>query len=185
MVSAPAMAHSVCVTDHEPLQATALAALEQRIGELADPAELLALATAIDQLGMQLAYEIRRYGAGSELAAPLKPVLLRVPVVHARALLRTAERYDDVGSPRRAAFVLIEALRKSFSADTLATAAHALAFLLDAHGQPAAATRVRALMAEVGDGDRRAIRARFEAGLDELRDRDIAWAALDDEPQSD
>lgn len=173
------------MADGEPLQAGALAALERRIAELDDPAELLALATQIDQLGMQLAYEIRRYGAQSELAAPLKPVLLRVPVVHARALLRTAERYDDRGSPRRAAYVLIEALRKSFAVDALAAAAHALAFLLDAHGQPTAAARVRTLMTADGGGDRRAIRARFEAALDELRDRDIRWVDLDDEPQVD
>jgi len=188
-----AIAQAVAMADGEtpgePLQAQALAALERRISELVQPEELLALATQIDQLGMQLAYEIRRYGARSELAAPLKPVLMRVPIVHARALLRTAERFDDVGSPRRAAFVLIEALRKSFAADALAAAAEALSFILEAHGQTAASIQLRDLMTSRGSpqagSDRREVRAQFEVGLDRLRDHAIDWLALDDEPQVD
>lgn len=170
----------------EPVQAATLAALEARIAQLAEPADLLALAAEIDQLGMQLAYEITRFAAQPELAAPLKPVLVRVPTVHTRTLLRAAERFDDLGSPKRATYVLIEALRKAFSSETIAAVAQALTFTLEAHGQAVAAAHVRALVTSRVDeaASRRELRARFLAGIDELPGL-IDWNALDDEPGLD
>ena len=89
--------------------ASALAELEKEIETRDQIAELLALATAIDALGRTLAIEITRLAAVPEQATPLKLVLLRVPSVHTRALLRTAEKLDDAGSPRRATRVLLVA----------------------------------------------------------------------------
>lgn len=173
----------------EPMQAATLAALDRRIAELTDPGELLALATEIDQLGMELAYEITRLGSTPELVAPLKPVLINVPKVHARALLRAAERFDDVGSPRRAAYVLLEALLKSFDPDTINVVNDALSFILEAHGQTEAAGELRALVAARADhraagADRRQLRAQFVAAVEALRAR-IEWHALEDEPGVD
>ena len=180
------MPHGLTMPLGEPVQATTLAALEQRIPQLAEPTELLELAAQLDLLGMQLAYEITRLAAQPELAAPLKPVLVRVPTVHARALLRAAERFDDLGSPKRAVYVLLEALRKAFEPATIAAAAEALTFSLDAHGQRAAAARVRELVTAPTDQGqtRRELRESFLAGLDELRAQ-IDWTALDDEPGTD
>jgi hypothetical protein len=166
----------------EPVQAGVLATLEAKIAQLAEPGELLALATEIDQLGQQLAHEIAELGAQRERAAPLASVLVRVPTVYATALLRAAERFDDRGSPRRAAVVLIEALRRVFDPAMTDTVVGALGFLLEANGERAAAERARDLVtAPAGDpAARREARARFLAGLDELR-ASIDWAALEDE----
>jgi len=165
-----------------PAPAARLAALDGRIDQLADPTALLALATEIDALGVELAAELRRFAAEPERIAPLRPVLARVPNVHARAALRAAELFDDAGSPRRAAYVLLETLRMVFDPDTIATVVTALLFTLDAHGQAPAAARLRELVtanAEPG-ASRREVRARFLAGLDALRAA-IDWPALEDE----
>ncbi|MBS1121536.1 MAG: hypothetical protein H6Q90_3764 [Deltaproteobacteria bacterium] len=165
----------------EPVQALILTALEDKISQLAEPSELLALASEIDQLGMQLAHEITRLASRPELAAPLGPVLVRVPSVYARTLLRAAERFDDLGSPKRSTYVLIEALRKTFEPATINTVAQALRFVLEAHGQPAAAERVRELVTMLDERpSRRDARERFLAAIDELRDL-VDWGALDDE----
>jgi len=164
----------------EPLQATALASLEQQIATRDQPAELLALATAIDDLGRELALEIVRLAAQPELAAPLKPVLLRVPVVHTHALLRAAEKFDDAGSPRRAARVLIEALRKAIDANMVEVVSDALGFTLEAFAQHAAVAKVRSLVTAPEGASRRELRARHLAVVDELP-AVIDWTALDDE----
>jgi hypothetical protein len=163
----------------EPLQGTRLAALEDQIATLEHPGDLLALATAIDDLGRQLALELMRLVDQPDVAAPLKPVLIRVPVVHTRALLRAAEKLDDAGSPRRAARVLIEALRKSLDANLVDTVASALAFTLQASGQHDVAARVLAIAIDPPTS-RREWRARSLAVIDELPGL-IDWNALDDE----
>jgi hypothetical protein len=149
-----------------------LAALEARIGQLDDPTALVALATEIDTLGVELAAELRGVVSESDRVV-LARVLARVPAVHVRALLRAAERFDDAGSPRRAAFVLVEALRVAFDPEMLATTAAALAFVLEAHGQAPAAARV-------GDVVTASPRTRFLAAVDAVRAA-IDWSALDDE----
>lgn len=170
----------------EPAQAAQLAALEQRLGEASEPAALLALATEIDRLGGQLVAELARLRDQPALRSPLASVLLRVQEVYARTLLRTAERFDDVGSPRRGAYVLIEVLRRAIEPDVLELAIGALAFTLEAHGQDAAAARVRALsaLALPAPGEdipaRRDRRARYLELIDALPDH-IAWTSLDDE----
>ncbi len=170
-----------------PNQAATLTSLEDRIATLDEPAELLALATEIDELGVQLAYEISN-AAQPELAAPLAPVLMRVPGVRTRTLLRAAERYDDLGSPKRAAYVLIEALRRAFDAATIAEVAAALSFLLDANDQAVAAARLRTIVTLPGDPppgtSRREARDRLLAAIELLRES-IDWTALDDELGTD
>lgn len=163
----------------DPVQATRLAALEARLSTLDDPGALIALATEIDDLGRRLALEIVGL-ADRELAAPLEPVLIRVPIVHTRVLLRAAEKLDDAGSPRRAARVLIEALRKAIDANLVEPVAQALAFTLDATGQRETAARVLSLATVDPAASRREWRARYLAAVDELPDR-IDWLALDDE----
>lgn len=167
----------------EPLQATALAALEERGRQLSEPTELLALATQIDELASQLAHEIASHAADSPLAAPLAPVLRRVPAIRAHVLLRAAERFDDRGSPRRAALVLVEALRRAFGAE-VTSIAEALTFTLEAHGQLGAARLVGALITPRDGGDRRAQRAQLLEALDALTGV-IDWSALDDELGTD
>jgi hypothetical protein len=156
-----------------------LAALEAQIDARVEAADLLALATEIDELGRRLATELAGLLVQPERAAPLKPVLLRLPAVHTRALLRAAEKLDDAGSPRRAARVLIEALRKAFDANLVDPVADALAFVLDAFAQRDAAARLRELTAPSELG-RRELRARHLAIVDELPSL-IEWSALDDE----
>jgi hypothetical protein len=150
--------------------------LEQQIVTRDQPGDLLALATAIDELGRNLALEIVERG---EAAAALKPILLRVPGVHTRVLLRAAEKLDDAGSPRRAARVLIEALRKAFDANLVEVVVDALTFTLEASGQQAAAARLQALVT-AEPASRRELRARHMAIVDGLPDL-VDWPALDDE----
>lgn len=170
----------------EPAQAAQLAVLEQQLAEAAEPAALLALATEVDRLGGQLVSELARLRDQPELRSPLAAVLLRVQEVYAKTLLRTAERFDDVGSPRRGAYVLIEVLRRAIDPDVLAMTIDALAFTLEAHGQDVAATYVRGLaaLALPATGEdipaRRARRARYLDLIDTLPDH-IAWTDLDDE----
>ncbi|MBA2544903.1 MAG: hypothetical protein H0V17_34995 [Deltaproteobacteria bacterium] len=165
----------------EPLQSTTLASLEQQIATLDQPADLISLATSIDELGRDLALEIVRLATQPELADPLKPVLLRVPGAYTRALLRAAEKLDDAGSPRRAARVLIEALRKAFDANLVEVVADALGFTLDAFAQQAAATRLRTLVRFADPAaSRRELRTRHLAVVEELPEL-IDWTALDDE----
>jgi hypothetical protein len=163
----------------ESLHATRLAELERQIDERDQPDELVALATAIDELGRELALEFTLVAAQPELAAPLRPVLLRLPAVHTRALLRAAEKLDDAGSPRRAARVLIEALRKALDARMVEVVAGALVFTLEAFAQREAAARVRALVTAEPTASRRELRARYLAVVDELPAL-IDWSALDD-----
>lgn len=160
-----------------PVQAEQLARLEARLATLDDPGALIALATEIDDLGRRLALEIVQLGDAS---APLRPVLFRVPVVHTHALLRAAEKLDDAGSPRRAARVLLEALRKAIDANLVESAATALAFTLDAAGQREASARVMALVTPDPAASRREWRARYLTTIDELAET-IGWAALDDD----
>lgn len=169
----------------DPARAAELAALEAQAETLGDPDLLVALASQIDALGMQLAYEISRHAHDAAHIAPLKPVLLRVPALYGRTLLRAAEKFDDQGSPRRAAYVLFEALRKAFDHDVITTVAGALSFVLDAHGQRKPAMTIRALLGERDDQrargvDRREVRTRFAAALETLRDTGVDWNALDD-----
>ena len=159
--------------------ATVLAELETEIGARDQIADLLALATAIGALGRTLALELTRLGADREARAPLELVLLRVPAVHTRALLRTAEKLDDAGSPRRAARVLVEAMRKAIDADLVEVVADALGFTFDAFEQHAATAKLRALLA-IEAATRRERRQRHLALVDELAAA-IDWAALDDE----
>ncbi len=158
--------------------ASALAELEKEIETRDQIAELLALATAIDALGRTLAIEITRLAAVPEQATPLKLVLLRVPSVHTRALLRTAEKLDDAGSPRRATRVLLVALRKAIDANLVDVVATALSFTLDA--QRAAIAKLDQLLASDPALDRRERRQRHLALVDELEAL-IVWDALDDE----
>ncbi len=163
--------------------ASALAELEAEIAVRDQIPDLLALATAIDALGRTLAIEITRLAAVPEHAMPLKLVLLRVPAVHTRCLLRTAEKLDDAGSPRRAARVLTIALRKAIDApdgslvDTVSTA---LAFTFDAFAQHAATAKLNELLAIDPTASRRDRRQQHLALVDEL-EAAIAWDALDDE----
>ncbi|MGE0402142.1 MAG: hypothetical protein AB7T06_35905 [Kofleriaceae bacterium] len=160
--------------------AGALTALEEQIDGLEHPSDLLVLSTKIDDLGRQLALELQRLALEPARMAPLKPVLLRVPVVHTRALLRCAEKLDDLGSPRRAVRVLLEALRKAFDANMVEMVVDALVFTLDAFEQRAATARLRALLEPLPDASRREARVRHMGIVDELIAL-IEWAALDDE----
>ncbi|MBA3453238.1 MAG: hypothetical protein H0T42_09120 [Deltaproteobacteria bacterium] len=169
----------------DPARAAELAALEAQAETLTDPDLLVALATQIDGLGMQLAYEISRHAHDEAHIAPLKPVLMRVPALYGRTLLRAAEKFDDQGSPRRAAYVLFEALRKAFDHDVITSVAGALSFVLEAHGQTTPAAKIRALLAERDEQrargvERREVRTQFAAALETLRDRGVQWDALDD-----
>jgi hypothetical protein len=116
---------------------------------------------------------------------------MRVPMIYGRALVRAAEKFDDLGSPKRAAYVLFEALRKAFDPEVIASVASALSFILDAHGQGTAAQRLSDLVAireeqRAAGTDRKEVRAQFSAALEELRDRGVDWPALaDDSPQFD
>jgi hypothetical protein len=171
----------------DPARALELASLESRIADLEDPEVLVAVASQIDKLGMQLAFEISRHAHDADHVAPLKPVLMRVPSIYGRALVRAAEKFDDRGSPKRAAYVLFEALRKAFDPALIASMMDALAFVLEAHEQGAAAVQLRALVirreAQRAAGvDRKDVRTQFAAALEQLRDRAIDWTALTDEP---
>ena len=171
----------------DPARVAELAALEVRIDQLAEPEVLVALASQIDTLGMQLAFEISRHAHDAAHVAPLKPVLIRVPEVHGRALVRAAEKFDDLGSPRRAAYVLFEALRKAFDPDVIGSVSAALAFILDAHEQGTAATQLRALVStreeqRAAGVDRKEVRIQFASALELLRDRGVDWTALADDP---
>jgi hypothetical protein len=175
--------HSAEVAD--PARAAELAALEEQVETLEDPHLLVALATRIDTLGMQLAYEISRHAHDAAHIAPLKPVLLRVPALYGKTLLRAAEKFDDQGSPRRAAYVLFEALRKAFDPDVITAVAGALSFVLEAHGQTKPALTIRSLLAEREERrargvDRREVRTQFAAALETLRDGGVDWDGLDD-----
>lgn len=167
------------MADTDP--ATALAELEREIDAGQQIDELIALATAIDALGRTLAIEITRLAAAPEHAMPLKLVLLRVPAVHTRCLLRTAEKLDDAGSPRRATRVLAIALRKAIDGvdgklvDAVATA---LSFTLD--GQPEPLAKLEEVLAIDHAANRRDRRARHLALVDELEAL-VEWDALDDE----
>lgn len=187
---APHEATATSPRDHsaeaaDPARAAELAALEEQVETLDDPHLLVALATRIDTLGMQLAYEISRHAHDAGHIAPLKPVLLRVPALYGKTLLRAAEKFDDQGSPRRAAYVLFEALRKAFDPDVITAVASALSFVLEAHGQAKPARTIRALLSEREDRraagvDRREVRTQFAAALEALRDGGVEWDALDD-----
>jgi hypothetical protein len=161
-------------------RAHALTVLEQQVDLLQDPSELLALATQIEDFGRELALELQRLIAEPTRRAPLEPVLMKVPVVHTRVLLRCAEKLDDLGSPRRAARVLCEALRKAFDANMVATVVDALGFTLDAFDQRPASTRLRALMEPPAEASRRERRVRHMHIVDELLAL-IEWSELDDE----
>lgn len=176
------MGQGVAMTNEAGL----LEALVEQIDKRQAPAELLALATEIDQLGRQIALTMSQHAPGSELAAPLRPVLLAVPAAYAQTLLRAAEKYDDIGSPRRAVFALVEALRKAFEANMVAVVGDALAFTLEANDQPAGATRMREIMraAEQQGMSRRELRERYLEQIAELHGR-IDWNALEDEPGTD
>ena len=160
--------------------AQALTALERRIDTLEHPAELLALATEIDSLGRHLALELQRLALDPARSAPLKPVLLRVPAAHTRVLLRCAEKLDDLGSPRRAVRVPLEALRKALDADMVEVVVDALGFTLEAFEQHAASARLRSLLESPAEMSRRERRARNLGIIDELATT-IEWLALEDE----
>lgn len=175
------------VTAGDPSRASELEALEQRVNASNDPDLLVAIASQIDTLGMQLAFEISRHAHDEAHIAPLKPVLMHVPTSYGRALIRAAEKYDDLGSPKRAVYVLFEALRKAFDADLIMAVSEALSFMLEAHGQGAAARQLRALVAtraaqRASGVDRKEVRTQFGASLAQLRDRGLDWTALADEP---
>lgn len=172
----------------DPARAAELDALAEQVDTLESPELLVALASQIDTLGMQLAYEISRHAHDAAHIAPLKPVLMRVPELYGKTLLRASEKYDDQGSPRRAAYVLFEALRKAFDPDVITAVAGALSFVLEAHGQGGPALAIRALLAQREDRrargvDRREVRTQFAAALEELRDQGVEWDALDDVPE--
>jgi hypothetical protein len=166
----------------EPLEAGQLATLEARITHLDDGPALLHLATEIDELGRRVALAIAQHAPGAGVATPLHPVLLRVPAIYTRTLLRAAEKYDDIGSTRRAVFALVEALRRAFEANMVEPVTEALVFILDAHEQEAAAGYTRKLATGLDDAatTRRERRAHYLAAVDALRDV-IDWALLDDE----
>ena len=177
--------------DGDPARAAELAALEERIATVDEPDALVAIATQVDTLGMELAFEISRHAHDEAHVAPLKPVLMRVPMLYGRALVRAAEKFDDLGSPKRAVYVLFEALRKAFDPEVIASVTTALSFVLDAHGQGTAAQRLSDLVAvreeqRAAGMDRKEVRAQFSAALEQVRDRAVDWSALaDDAPQFD
>ncbi len=163
-----------------------VATFELRIPQLSEPSELLALATELDRLAMQLAHQVARYAPDSAEVASLKPLLLRTSAAYGKALLRTAERFDDLGSPKRAVYVLLEALRKAFDPQLIASVAASLSFTLEANGQAAAATRLREILSERADRraagvERREIRSQFTVAMEDIRDRLIEWTMLDDD----
>jgi hypothetical protein len=163
------------MSDH----ATALAELEAEIDQHDEPGDLVMLATTIDHFGRQLAQELQRVIAEPARADPLKPILLAVPAVHVRALLKAAQKLDDAGSPRRAARVLVEALHRAFDADKVSVVAGALGFTLVAFEQRAAADKLELLLALDPVTPRRERRARHLALVDELAEA-IEWDTLDD-----
>jgi len=175
----------------DPARVLELASLESRIDTLEDPEVLVAVASQIDKLGMQLAFEISRHAHDADHVAPLKPVLMRVPTVYGRALVRAAEKYDDRGSPKRAAYVLFEALRKAFDPALIASMCDALAFILEAHQQGPVSFKLRDLVRvraeqRASGMDRKDVRTQFATALTELRDHGIDWNALvDDDVQFD
>jgi hypothetical protein len=165
--------------------AATLAALELRLVPDATAEELVALVDEIDVLGRLLASELARGSLVPAEITRLEAVLLDVPGVRARALMAAAERYDDRGSPRRAVYVLLDALRTAFDPELVTSIAEALTFTLEAHGLTEAATRVRALVMAPRGAERRAARTRFLAELDALRADGIDWTLLDDESPLD
>ena len=160
--------------------AAALAELDAEIDQHDQANDLVMLATTIDHFGRGLAQELQRVMAEPALADPLKPVLLAVPAVHVRALLKAAEKLDDAGSPRRAARVLVEALHRAFDADKTSLVADALGFTLLAFEQRAAADTLQTILAIDPAMPRRERRARHQALVEQLAEA-IEWDTLDDE----
>lgn len=157
-----------------------LADLEAQIDQHDDGGDLVILATTIEHFGRQLAQELQLALSDPARAEPLKPILLRVPAVHVRALLRAAEKLDDAGNSRTAARVLVEALHRAFDADRVEQVADALGFVLVAFEQRAASTTLETLLALDPALPRRERRQRHLELVDELADA-IDWTALDDE----
>ena len=160
--------------------AAELAELAAQIDQHDQPGDLLLLSTTIDHFGRQLAQELSRVIAAPALADPLKPILLAVPAVHVRALLRTAEKLDDANSPRRGARVLLEALHHAFDANLVEVVVEALGFTLAAFEQRTAADKLQALASIDPNLARRARRGLHLALVEELADA-IEWPVLDDE----
>ena len=157
-----------------------LADLEAQIDQHDDGGDLVILATTIEHFGRQLAQELQLALSDPARAEPLKPILLRVPAVHVRALLRAAEKLDDAGNSRTAARVLAEALHSASDADRGEQGADALGFVLVAFEQRAASTTLETLLALDPALPRRERRQRHLELVDELADA-IDWTALDDE----
>ncbi|MDX2093723.1 MAG: hypothetical protein SFX73_38145, partial [Kofleriaceae bacterium] len=67
-----------------------LAVLEARIGATTDPDRLVALASDVEKIGARLALELSQ-AKDPAIAAPLKPLMMRVPSVAGRAMLAAAE----------------------------------------------------------------------------------------------
>lgn len=157
--------------------ATTLADLDAQTDQYDTGADLRIHATAIEHFGRELAQELQRSIADPAKADPLKPVLLAVPAVHVRALLRAAEKVDDEGSPRGAMHLLVEAMHRAFDADRVDEVANALGFVLVAYQQHTAATALNALLAIAPELPRRERRQRHVELVEQL-ERAIDWGAL-------
>lgn len=146
------------------------AALEAELPTAQTPEALVDLAGRVDALGRQIAVAIATGDATH------RALLLRIPALYVRILLTAAERYDDRGSARRAAVVLLEALRRAFAPAAFGTVGEALAFLLEANDQSALAQRVRALVTSRSERATSALLDEITAIHDA-----IDWAALPDD----
>ncbi|MDB4963887.1 MAG: hypothetical protein JWP01_3886 [Myxococcales bacterium] len=154
--------------------------LARQVKDATEPTTLVSLATELDAFGRTVAQElaIRRDDPD------LRRVLVYVPTLQSQALLRAAEGFDDRGSPRRAVYVLFEALRTAFDASVITTISEALTLMLEANGQPSASATLRELLAareqhRAEGGKVGEVRARFSESVRQLRDS-VDWGALAD-----
>lgn len=157
--------------------ATTLADLDAQTETYDTGSDLRIHATSIEHFGRELAQRLQRVQGDPAEAEPLKPILLAVPAIHVRALLRAAEKIDDEGSPRGAMHLLVEALHRAFDADRVPQVADALGFMLVAYQQRTAAEKLDALLSLDPALPRRERRERHLDLVEQLTDA-IDWGAL-------
>lgn len=157
--------------------ATTLADLDAQTDEYDTGSDLRIHATSIEHFGRELAQQLQRVHSEPAEADPLKPILLAVPAIHVRALLRAAEKVDDEGSPRGAMHLLVEALHRAFDADRITQVADALGFMLVAYQQHTAADKLDSLLSLDPALPRRERRQRYLDLVEQLTGA-IDWGAL-------